>query len=155
MLFKEGNDSFIQVIQTSHPIRHSLPVVCSNHAAPKESLECMEQLDIALVLYNCEFRKDLKPRSHLRMRIDSDEETTFAIHKPNHPLCFQISRMWLNVKSLRVLHTLEPSLRIVPVSDQILTAAVMTTSTDRLCEEFPAYSSVLLRLANSLTLGPL
>ena len=30
---------------------------------------------------------------------------------------------------------------------QILTAVVKTASTDRLCEEFPAYSSVLLRLA--------
>ena len=51
------------------------------------------------------------------------------------------------MKSLRVLHDLEPSLRIVPLSDQILTAAAMTASTERLYEEFPAYSSVLLRLA--------
>src|SRR5579864_4694606 len=147
MLFKEGNDSLIQVIQTSHSICHSLPVICSNHATPKELLECMEQLDVSFVLYNCEFRKNLKSGSHLRVGIDSDEETTFAVHESNHPLCFQISRVWLNVKSLRVLHSLEPSLRIVPLSDQILTAVVMTASTDRLYEEFPAYSSVLLRLA--------
>ena len=76
----------------------------------------MEQLDISLVLYNCEFRKDLKSRSHLRVRIDSGEEATFAIHKSNHPLRLQLSRMRLNVKSLRVLHNLEPSLRIVPLS---------------------------------------
>src|SRR5579863_8208946 len=124
MFLKEGNDSLIQVIQASHPIRHSLPVIRSNHAAPKEFLECMEQLNVSLVLYNCEFRKNLKSRSHFRVRIDSDEETTFAVNKPDHPLCFQISRVWLNVKSLRVLHVLEPSLRIVPLSDQILTAAV-------------------------------
>ena len=38
---------------------------------------------------------------------------------------------------------------------RILTALVFArASTGRLCEEFPAYSSVLLRLA-SLTLGPL
>src|SRR5438270_4522191 len=148
MLFKEGNDSFIQVIQASHPIRHSLSVIRSNHAAPKEFLECMEQLNVSLVLYNCEFRKNLKSGGHLRVRIDSDEETTFAVHESNHPLRFQISRVWLNVKSLRVLHILEPSLRIVPLSDQILTAVNTTASTDRLYEEFPAYSSVLLRLAN-------
>src|SRR5713101_1600023 len=124
MLFKEGNDFLIQVIQASHPIRHSLPVICSNHAAPKEFLECMEQLDVSLVLYNCELRKNLKSGSHVRVWIDSNEETTFAVHKSNHPLRFQISRVWLNVKSLRVLHVLEPSLRIVPLSDQILTAAV-------------------------------
>ena len=42
---------------------------------------------------------------------------------------------------------MEPSLRIVPLSDQILTAVIATASTDQLYEEFPAYSSVLLRLA--------
>ena len=115
MLFKEGNDLLVQVIQTSHPIRHSLCVISPNHAAPKELFERVEQLDVSLVLYNCELRKDLKSRGHLRVRIDSDEETTFAIHKSHHPLRLQLSRMRLNVKSLRVLH-MEPSLRIVPLS---------------------------------------
>ena len=53
------------------------------------------------------------------MGIDADEETTFAIHESDHPLCLQPSRLRLNVKSLRVLHLifhLEPSLRIVPLS---------------------------------------
>ena len=99
------------------------------------------------MLYNREFREHLKSGSHFWMRIDSDEETAFAIHESDHPLRFQISRLRLNVKSLRVLHFLEPSLRIVPLSDQIFTAVILTTSTDRLYEEFPAYSSVLLRLA--------
>ena len=105
----------VQVVQTSHPISHSLRVIRANHAAPKEFLERVEQLDVSLVLYNCELRKHLKSRGHLRGRIDSDEETTFAIHKSHHPLRLQISRVRLNVKSLRVLH-LEPSLRIVPLS---------------------------------------
>ena len=33
-----------------------------------------------------------------------------------------------------------------PLVRQILTAATRTASTERLCEEFPAYGSVLLRL---------
>src|ERR1035438_8861551 len=92
MLFKEGNDLLIQVIQASHSIRHSLCVIRSNHTAPEKCFEGMKQLDISFVLYNCEFRKNLKPRSHLRVRIDSDEETTFAIHKSYNPLRFQPSR---------------------------------------------------------------
>ena len=123
MLFEEGNDDLIQVIHSSYPIRHSLGMIRSNHATPKELFECMKQLDISLMLYNREFRQNLKASGHLRVRIDSDEETTFAIHKSNNPLRLQPSRMWLNVKSLRVLH-LEPSLRIVPLSCQILTAAI-------------------------------
>ena len=93
MHFKEGNDFFIQLVQTSHPIRHSLRVISSDHAAPKKFLERVKQLDISLVLYNCEFRKNLKSRGHLRLGIDSDEETAFAVNKPNHPLRLQISRM--------------------------------------------------------------
>ena len=88
MLFKEGKDLVIQVIQTSHSIRHSLRVICTNHAAPKELFECMKQLDVSLVLYNCEFRKNLESRSHFRVAVDADEETTFAVNKTNHPLRF-------------------------------------------------------------------
>ncbi len=104
MLFKEGKDLVIQVIQTSHSIRHPLRVIGTNHATPKELFECMKQLDVSLVLHNCEFRKNLESRSHFRMPINADEETTFAVHESDHPLRFQFSRMWLNVKSLRVLH---------------------------------------------------
>ena len=106
----------VQVIQTSHPIGHPFRVICSNHAAPKELLERVQQLNVSLVLYNGEFRKHLENGSHLRMPVDADEETTFTVNETNHPLRFQISGMWLNVKSLRVLHWLEPSLRIVPLS---------------------------------------
>jgi hypothetical protein len=88
MLFKKGNDSFVQVIQTTHPISHSLRVVYSNHAAPKEFLEGVQQLNVSLVLYNREFRKHLEARSHLRMAVDANEEATFAVNKTNHPLRF-------------------------------------------------------------------
>src|ERR1041384_3504951 len=95
------------MIQTSNPICHSLRMIRSNHTAPKEVLECMKQLDISFVLHNCELRKDLETGSHLRVLVDSDEKTTFAINKSNNPLRFQFSQVWLNVKSLRVLHRSE------------------------------------------------
>ena len=68
-------------------------MVASNHAAPKELFECMEQLDIALVLYNCEFRKHLESGSHLRVPVDADEEASFAVNESNYPLRFQPSGM--------------------------------------------------------------
>ena len=115
MLLEKWNDSLIQMIQAPHSISHSAAVVRANHTAPKKLLECMKQLNISLVLNNCEFRKHLKSGGHLRVWIDADEETSFAVNESNYPLCLQFSRLWLNVKSLRVLH-LEPSLRIVPLS---------------------------------------
>ncbi len=76
------------------------------------------------MLYNREFRQNLKASGHLRVRIDADEETTFAIHKSNNPLRFQPSRMWLNVKSLRVLHDgAFPA--DCPLVRQILTAVIV------------------------------
>jgi hypothetical protein len=93
MLLEEGNNSFVQVIQTPHSIGHSLRMVRSNHTAPKELFERMEQLDIALVLNNCELRKHLESGSHLRVPVDTDEERTFAVNESNHPLRFQSSGM--------------------------------------------------------------
>ena len=116
MLLKEGNDPLVQVIQTSHPIDHPISVVGSNHAAPEKPLECVEQLNVSQMLYNRELGKDLKTGGHLRVRIDADEETTFAVDKSYHPMSIKPLRSRLNVKSLRVLHDLEPSLRIVPMS---------------------------------------
>ena len=66
--------------------------------------ECVEQLDVSLVLYNCEFGKNLKPGSHFPVRIDADEETTFTVNESNHPMSIELPRSRLNVKSLRVLH---------------------------------------------------
>ena len=119
MLFEEGNNPLTQMIQTSHPIRHPLAVIAANHPTPEELFKGVEELDVSLMLDHCEFRKHLKPGGHLRVRINADEETTFAIHESDHPLRLQSSGLRLNVKSLRVLHLifhLEPSLRIVPLS---------------------------------------
>ena len=104
MLFEERDDSLIQVVQLAHPKRHSLCVVLANHTAPKELFECVEQLDVSLVLHNCELRENLIARSHFRMAVDADEETAFAVNESDHPLRLQCTRMRLNVKSLRVLH---------------------------------------------------
>jgi hypothetical protein len=115
MLLEERNDMMIQVIQTANPISHSIAVIRANHTAPKKLFERVKQLNVSFVLHNCELRKHLESGSHLRVRINADEEASFSIYKSDHPLCFQPPRLWLNVKSLRVLH-LEPSLRIVPLS---------------------------------------
>jgi hypothetical protein len=89
MLLKEWNDSLIQVIQTPHSISHPVAVIRANHAAPEELLQCMKQLDVSLVLNNCELRKHLKSGGHLGVWIDADEETTFAVYKSDYPLRLQ------------------------------------------------------------------
>ena len=136
MLIEEWDDSLVQMVQATHPKRHPVSVVRANHTAPKKLLERMQELDIPLVLYNREFREHLKSGGHLRVRIDANEEATFSVYKSNHPLRLQPPRLWLNVKSLRVLH-LEPSLRIVPMSAGFLLPSILTASTEQLWRMFP------------------
>jgi hypothetical protein len=116
MLLEKRHDFLIQVIQGANSICHAFCMVPANHAAPKKLFECVKQLHIAFVLHHCEFGEHLESGGHLWMRINTDEEAPFSIDKSHHPLRLQPSRLWLNVKSLRVLHVLEPSLRIVPLS---------------------------------------
>ena len=88
MLFEEGNDPFVEVIQPPNPVCHTIAVIDSNHPTAEEFLQGVEQLDIAAVLDNREFGEHLELRGHLWMRIDADVETTFAVNKSDHPLSF-------------------------------------------------------------------
>jgi hypothetical protein len=88
MLLKERNDNFVQVLQPPDSKRHSLRVVSSHHAAPKEFLERMEELNVSLVLYDGKFGKHLELRGHFRVVIYANEETAFAVHESYHPVCF-------------------------------------------------------------------
>ena len=52
-----------------------------DHATPEEFLEGMEQLDVSLVLDTVNSGAP-ETGDHLGVRIDADEETTFAITNP-------------------------------------------------------------------------
>ena len=88
MLLKERNNPFAKVIQPPNPIRHAIFVILSDHAASKEFLQSVQQLNITPMLDNGEFGEHLKLAGHLWMGIDADVETTFAVNKPDHPLSF-------------------------------------------------------------------
>jgi hypothetical protein len=88
MLFEEGNDPFVEVIQPPNPVSHTIAVIGSNHPTAEEFLQGVEQLDIAAVLDYREFGEHLELRGHLWMRIDADVETTFAVNKSDNPLSF-------------------------------------------------------------------
>ena len=86
MLLKERNDFFVQMLQPSHPKSHPILVVCTNHAALKKCFECVEELDVSFVLNYGKFWKHLELAGHIRVGINADEETTFAIHESDHPM---------------------------------------------------------------------
>jgi hypothetical protein len=158
VLFEEGNDAFQEMLNLPHPVCHPVTVVLSNHTTTEIALECLEDLHIPLVLHDGELRQNLATGSHVAMLVDTDMKTTFTVDKADDPLCIKLHRKLPNVKSLRVpFDSKGPSLRIVPVSAGfLLTRSHMITLPHMMeacveyrtaVEEFPAYGSVLLRLA--------
>ena len=88
MLFEEGNDPFAEVIQPPNPVRHTITMIGSNHSAPEEFLQSVEQLNIATMLNDREFGEHLKLAGHLWVWIDADVKATFSVNKPDNPLSF-------------------------------------------------------------------
>ena len=56
VLLEEWNDALDQMLMVPHPIRHSVTVILSNHAAPEVGLDRVKQLHIAFVLDDGELR---------------------------------------------------------------------------------------------------
>ena len=149
VLDEKWNDAFPKVCLTSHPISHPIAVIPSNHAASEIGFECVKHLHIAFVLHDGEFRKNLIASRHINMFIDANIKAAFTIHETCNPLSVEFHRLVPNVKSLRVPGAVTgPSLRIVPMSVGFLLPSQLGDDEYRTAvEEFPAYGSVLLRLA--------
>lgn len=155
VLKEEWNDVLEQMLPLPHTVGHTIAMIGAHDTALEEVLQGVQQLYIAFVLHDGEFWEYLVTQRHLRMTADGHVEAPFTIHKTCNPLRLKLHRPAPNVKSLRVLDAVRVFPADCPRVRWIFTAlAGARTSTRRLCEEFPAYSSVLLRLA-SLTLGPL
>ena len=86
MLFEEGNDPLSEVIQSANSVGHSITVISSDYATTEEFLQRVQQLNVTLVLNDREFGEHLKLAGHFGMRIDADEETSFAVYKAYNPL---------------------------------------------------------------------
>jgi len=59
VLEEEWKDALYQVLMTTHAVGHSVAVILTNHTASEVSLERMQHLHIAFVLYDGEFRQNL------------------------------------------------------------------------------------------------
>ncbi len=64
--------------------------------------QCMEDLNIAFVLNDGEFRQNLNSSRHSRMSIHAHVEAAFAVDEPDDPLRIEPQRDLPNVKSLRI-----------------------------------------------------
>ncbi len=150
VLDEKWNDALPKMFLSVHPKRHPVAMVLANHTASEMGFECMKHLHIAFVLHDGELRKNLMARCHVVMLVDANMKAAFTIHETCNPLCVEFHWLVPNVKSLRVpgaVPGLPCGLSPCP-SDFYCHLTLEMTSTERLWEEFPAYGSVLLRLAN-------
>ena len=90
MLFEEWNDVLTQVLSIPHSIGHSVTVILANHAASEVGLDRVQELRIALVLYDGELRQDLHSYRHACMPRDTDMKATFTVHEACDPFRVEI-----------------------------------------------------------------
>ena len=151
MTHEEWNDAFDKMFPVAHPPCHAITVIHPYDATSEMPLQGMQDLHIALVLNNGELWQDLMAGGHAFMPGNPDMETALAVHESHNPLRLELH--WLAPERL----VSEGSARLpcgvqaafpadCPRVRRIVTAMNIMASTGRLYEEFPAYSSVLLRL---------
>src|SRR2546426_9898464 len=88
MSLKEPDD-LREVLQTSDPEFHSVPVVHGDRTATEICLQLRQDPNISTVLHDSEFGQDLPSRPHRRLAIEGDMEASFPIDKPHDPLRIQ------------------------------------------------------------------
>ena len=142
VLYEKWDDALEQILLTPHPEGHPIAVVRANHSATEELLQGEEQLYVAFVLHDGEFRQYLEASLHIGVLVQSNEKTRFSVHETCDPLCIELHRSTPNVKSLRVPAAMRAFPADCPHVRWIFTASDSLTSTRRLFEEFPAYGSV-------------
>jgi hypothetical protein len=92
-------------------------MVPSNHAATELRLEGMENLNIAFVLHDGEFRKNLIAEFQSGILVDPDVKTAFTVHETCDPLCVKVHSASPGRRASEGSRCrIGSSLRIVPVS---------------------------------------
>ena len=86
MLFEEGNNPFVEVIEPPDPVRHAVAMVLSDYPAAEKLLQRVKQLNVTAMLHNGEFGEYLELAGHLWVRVDADVETAFAVNESHYPL---------------------------------------------------------------------
>ena len=155
MRLKERQNDPSEMFQLSHAVTHSVTVIASHNATVEKLLDCVKDLNVSFMLHDYEFRQHLHTERHLRMGTDSNVETAFPVREADDPLCSQIHWVELMGPNIKPLRVLRPDYKLLV---GIFPADCLRVWLDFYCpastgrvppsfEEFPAYGSVLLRLA--------
>ncbi len=87
---KEWDDRPEQIAPSPHAVGRSVAMIAPDDSATKKCFRRMQQLDVALVLHDGEFRKHLAVRPHAGMSRDPDVETSFTVHESCDPFRLEL-----------------------------------------------------------------
>ena len=142
MLQKEWDDRPEQIAPSPHAKGATVIVISSHDSAAKEILQRMQELDVAFVLHDGEFREYLKTGCHFSVGIDPHVKATFTVHEACNPLRVQLHWTLPNIWSLRVPAAIQVFPADCPRARWIFTARKNPDEYQAFFEEFPAYGSV-------------
>src|SRR5207302_10406559 len=100
VLDEEWNDALKQVLDPSDPISHPRGVVDWHHAAAEMLFRGIEDLHIAFVLHDGEFRQYLISGCRVAGGIDAHVKTTFTVHEACDRRRVHLQWPFANLKSL-------------------------------------------------------
>ena len=83
---------FAQLFEASYAELPSITVILTHSSEAEVSLQPVEYVKIAFVLNDAEFRNDLITDFDRWISLDSDEEASFSIDKPNNPIRIEVHR---------------------------------------------------------------
>src|SRR6266853_270118 len=128
------------------PVGPAVAMVRSHDTTAEVGSELVQQIHIALVLHDGEFRQDLIAALQVGVTIDPDVKAALTVHEACDPFGVEFHWQIPDVKSLRVPCACRAFPADCPHVRLIFTFLMNWMSTERLCEEFPAYGPVLLKL---------
>lgn len=155
VLVEEWDDAFIEIPTIANPEGPTIAVIRSHHSASEELSDASEQLHIAFVLHDGEFRKYLNAASHAAVARDRHMEAAFTIHETCDPLWIEFHWKILDVKSLRVPSAKRAFPADCPHVRLILTARLGAGEYRTAVRGVSRIWSSFTKASEILTLGPL
>jgi hypothetical protein len=80
------------VLVSAYAIGHPVAVVLTYYATSKVAFQCMQYLNVALMLDDGELGKDLESSCHFRVEVYAHVKAALAINKADDPLRIEFQR---------------------------------------------------------------
>jgi hypothetical protein len=92
LMLSEKQRDRLKLIEAPHPILPSIAVILTYPPETEETLQSVQDVEIAVVLHDAKFRDDLKADFDRWASLDTDAEAPFSVSETNHPIRTEFHR---------------------------------------------------------------